>query len=55
MISILAGSTLKALKKSFPNARNIVRSMPNIAGLINKAITCYTSINPLNEDEMLKV
>ena len=51
LISILAGSTIKALSKNFSDARNIVRSMPNIAGSVNYGITGYASKNPLSQVE----
>ena len=43
VVSILAGSTINALRKKFPYAKNIIRSMPNITGLVNKSATTYCS------------
>jgi pyrroline-5-carboxylate reductase len=41
ILSIMAGITLSRLKKSFPNARNIVRSMPNTPGQIGSALLAF--------------
>jgi pyrroline-5-carboxylate reductase len=39
VISVLAGRTLATLEKVFPQARNVVRSMPNTPGQIGAGIT----------------
>ena len=51
ILSIMAGITLERLKKVFPMARNIVRSMPNTPGQIGSGITGYLfASNPSQED-----
>jgi pyrroline-5-carboxylate reductase len=58
ILSIMAGITLERLKKVFPMARNIVRSMPNTPGQIGSGITGYLfASNPSQEDRetILKV
>ena len=40
-VSILAGVTLEKLSAKFPQARNIVRAMPNLPGQIGEGITAY--------------
>ena len=47
IISIIAGSTSDRLLGNFPEARNIVRSMPNTPGQIGAGITCFASRNRL--------
>ncbi|MAH39786.1 MAG: pyrroline-5-carboxylate reductase [Puniceicoccaceae bacterium] len=47
LISILAGTTLKELKKRFPFAINHIRTMPNTPGQIGLGSTAYTSLIPL--------
>ena len=45
ILSIMAGITLSRLSKVFPNARNIVRSMPNTPGQIGQGVTGYFFYN----------
>lgn len=47
VLSILAGKPLSALQKVFPNARNIVRAMPNTPAAIGAGITAFCSLHPL--------
>ena len=49
IISILAGTPLNKLKDRFPKAGNIVRAMPNTPGQIGAGITCYASLNHLED------
>jgi pyrroline-5-carboxylate reductase len=51
ILSIMAGITLSRLKKSFPNARNIVRSMPNTPGQIGVGITGYLFANQPSDND----
>jgi len=55
IISILAGTTIARLQEKFPQARNIVRSMPNTPGQIGSGITAFASAQPLdvNDTEMV--
>jgi pyrroline-5-carboxylate reductase len=48
VISILAGKKVDALKRVFPSARNIVRSMPNTPGQIGAGLTGWCSHVPLS-------
>jgi len=51
VLSIMAGITLKRLQQSFPNAKNIIRSMPNTPGQIGEGATGYFFLyQPENED-----
>ena len=47
IISVLAGKKLDRLAQFFPQARNIVRTMPNTPAAIGAAITPYCSLRPL--------
>jgi pyrroline-5-carboxylate reductase len=47
VISVLAGKKLARLAQSFPQARNIVRTLPNTPAAIGAAITPYCSLQPL--------
>ena len=47
VVSILAGKRLSSLTRTFPNARNVVRTMPNTPGQIGAGITAWCSRDPL--------
>lgn len=47
VLSILAGKPLAALTKVFPEARNVVRVMPNTPAAIGAGISAYCSRAPL--------
>jgi pyrroline-5-carboxylate reductase len=47
VISVLAGKTLSSLRRVFPRARNLVRSMPNTPGQIGAGMTGWCSLSPL--------
>ncbi len=47
VISVLAGKKIEALARAFPEARNIVRSMPNTPSQIGAGITGWCSRAPL--------
>lgn len=47
VISILAGKRLARLEQVFPEARNIVRAMPNTPGQIGAGITAWSAIRAL--------
>ncbi|MBO6103230.1 MAG: pyrroline-5-carboxylate reductase [Opitutales bacterium] len=55
LISILAGTTIEKLRARFPNARKIVRVMPNMPALISMGISCYAPESALNKEEDAKV
>lgn len=47
VISLLAGKTIATLAKTFPHARNIVRTMPNTPAAIGAGVTSYATLSPL--------
>ncbi|MDX2111942.1 MAG: pyrroline-5-carboxylate reductase [Verrucomicrobiota bacterium] len=54
VISILAGTPIRAIAAKFAGARNVVRAMPNTPGQIGAGITCFASLHPLSaEDKVL--
>jgi pyrroline-5-carboxylate reductase len=54
VLSIMAGITIEKLSQSFPNARNIVRSMPNTPGQIGHGVTGYLfAKSPEDTDRVL--
>lgn len=51
VISVLAGKKLSALAAAFPEAGNIVRSMPNTPGQIGAGLTGWCSASPLSASD----
>ncbi len=51
VLSVLAGKTLATLAKTFPHARNVVRTMPNTPAAIGASFTPYCSLIPLTLDD----
>lgn len=49
ILSILAGTPLAVLRQRFPEARNIVRVMPNTPGQIGAGASAYASLEPLSD------
>jgi pyrroline-5-carboxylate reductase len=47
VLSILAGKRLTRLAQVFPQARNLVRAMPNTPGQIGAGITAWCPLHPL--------
>lgn len=47
VLSVLAGKKLATLARTFPRARNVVRTMPNTPAAIGAAITPYCTLQPL--------
>ena len=47
VLSVLAGKKLARLAQSFPQARNLVRTMPNTPAAIGAGMTCYCAQAPL--------
>jgi len=47
VLSVLAGKKLATLARTFPHARNIIRTMPNTPAAIGAGITPYCSFAPL--------
>ena len=48
VVSLLAGKTIATLAKTFPKARNIVRTMPNTPAAIGAGMTTYATLSPLS-------
>ena len=51
ILSIMAGITLGRLSDSFPDAQNVIRSMPNTPGQIGEGITGFVFLNSPNQLE----
>jgi len=51
VVSVLAGKRLESLGRTFPNARNIVRMMPNTPGQIGAGITAWAAQAPLQSSD----
>lgn len=49
LLSILAGTPLAKLRTHFPDAKQIIRTMPNTPGSIGAGITAYTPEEPLSK------
>ena len=47
VLSVVAGKTLARLARSFPRARNLVRTMPNTPAAIGAGMTAYCALTPL--------
>ncbi len=48
VVSLLAGKKVATLARTFPHARNLVRTMPNTPSAIGAGVTSYASLSPLN-------
>jgi pyrroline-5-carboxylate reductase len=55
VISLLAGKRLETLKRYFPAARNIVRTMTNTPAAIGAGITSFCAHEPLAADDLDRV
>lgn len=51
IVSILAGKKIASLARTFPHARNIVRTMPNTPGQIGAGITGWCTRSPLTTED----
>lgn len=51
VISVLAGKRLASLAKAFPQARNVVRTMPNTPGQIGAGVTAWCSLQTLTPED----
>jgi pyrroline-5-carboxylate reductase len=51
VLSVLAGTTLASLSTKFPNARNVVRTMPNTPGQIGAGVTAFAPLRELSEKD----
>jgi len=55
VISVLAAKTLARLSRTFPNARNIIRSMPNTPASIGAGMTGWCALKTLSSDDRATV
>lgn len=55
VISVLAGKRLSSLAKAFPQARNVVRTMPNTPGQIGAGMTAWCSLHELTADDRTRL
>lgn len=55
VISLLAGKKVATLARSFPHARNLVRTMPNTPAAIGAGVTSYCTLTPLAPDDRASV
>jgi len=55
VISVLAGKKLATLARTFPQARNLVRTMPNTPAAIGAAFTAYCPLAPLSAADNTQV
>lgn len=55
VLSVLAAKTLARLGKTFPHARNIVRTMPNTPAAIGAGITGWCAARALSADDRATV
>ena len=51
VVSLLAGKKVATLARTFPHARNLVRTMPNTPAAIGAGVTSYTTRDPLNASD----
>ncbi len=51
VISVLAAKTLGQLGRTFPHARNLVRTMPNTPSAIGAGVTGWCSARPLETED----
>ena len=49
VVSVLAGTPISRLRRAFPDARAIVRLMPNTPGRIGAGVTPFTPEHPLDD------
>jgi pyrroline-5-carboxylate reductase len=55
VLSILAGKRLQRLEAAFPQARNIVRAMPNTPGQIGAGVTGWSTLRSLDATDRTRV
>lgn len=55
VLSVLAGKRTPTLARTFPRARNIVRTMPNTPAAIGAGITPYCALHPLTPADLALV
>jgi pyrroline-5-carboxylate reductase len=55
VLSVLAAKTLERLARTFPQARNLVRTMPNTPAAIGAGITGWCALRPLSPEDRATV
>lgn len=55
ILSVLAAKTLARLSKTFPNARNLVRTMPNTPAAIGAGVTGWAALQALSSADRATV
>jgi pyrroline-5-carboxylate reductase len=55
VLSVLAAKTLARLEKTFPRARNLVRTMPNTPSAIGAGVTGWCTLKPLSAEDRAAV
>lgn len=55
VLSVLAAKTLARLAKTFPHARNVVRTMPNTPAAIGAGVTGWAALSPLSDADKATV
>lgn len=55
VLSVLAAKTLARLARTFPHARNLIRTMPNTPAAIGAGVTGWSALHPLLEADRQKV
>lgn len=55
VVSLLAGKKVATLARFYPNARNIVRTMPNTPAAIGAGLTSYCTRSPLSTSDRASV
>lgn len=55
VISVLAGRTLESLRAAFPDARNMIRVMPNTPSRIGKGVSAYCFDKAPTDDDRKEV
>ncbi len=55
VLSVLAAKTLARLEKTFPKARNIIRTMPNTPAAIGAGVTGWCALKPPSADDRATV
>lgn len=55
VLSVLAGKRVATLARTFPRARNVVRTMPNTPAAVREGITPYCVLRPLSDSDRVAV
>jgi len=55
VLSVLAAKTLARLEKTFPKARNIIRTMPNTPAAIGAGVTGWCALKPPSDSDRATV